>query len=334
MEDVLFHSISSLVSSIEEHRVSELLRNPKEAAESAAGAMTLTQNARLLVDIVKSWNTQIQPGEMKAFDSDVTNEVIEAIFSLLHRWLSWKSLAARLPKSHSSQSSRTKSDADKQHAREKEDWSSYLAGDPWVDADDLAAEDLMAWLVDSTQFREEADFNVGVQTCGTRPLKPVKLIPRHSTETASTSAPSESILGTSRSIASDSSSSFSYELRANKSSGDADKKDFVDCSLSRRLVPVLSLDGRSPAAKSRSRVPVSRMASAPLDASDQSNVKSSFPCLLNPILDADADLPKGDMLPAPASTWPRRTPKESSAACYCIGCLLGIDHLDHHTPQS
>jgi hypothetical protein len=333
MEDVLFDSISSLATSIEEHRVSELLRDPKGAARSAAGAAALVQNAETLVGLVKAWNSEIQCGKAKVGDNHVTSEVVEVIFSSLHRWLSWKSLAARLPKSQLARSSsKTSFGVSKQHI-DVED--SYLDGDPWQDSDDLAAEDLMMWLVEANGFREGSEIRADdkssdsavskpVQQPSVLPdsavLKPVKLTPRHSTETASTVAPSDSIPTTSRSIESDSSSSFGYR-RVCKSSEDEAKKDVLDCGV--RLVPVLSQDDRGMSSHSRPAAKAhSRISSAP---HQDVGAKKCFPGLLNPILDVDVDLPKREHFLPPASTWPRREPKASTAACHCISCLLGID---------
>lgn len=311
---MLFDSISSLAVSIEEHRVSELLRDPKGAARSAAGAAALLQNAETLVGLVKAWNVEIQSGKSKVADSQVTSEVVEVIFSSLHRWLSWKSLAARLPKS---QPARSSSSTTKQHVDAKD---SYFDGDPWGDSDDLAAEDLMMWLVEASCFREGCEIRADDKTSDSAVLKPVKITPRYSIDTASTVAPSESIPTTSRSIESDSSSSFGYGRRARKNSEDEAKKDVLDCGV--RLLPVLSQDDRAMSSHSRAAIPASRMNSTP---HQDAGAKTCFPGLLNPILDVDADLPTRELFLAPARTWPRQEPKAPTAPCHCISCLLGID---------
>jgi hypothetical protein len=361
MEDVLFDSIGSLVKSIEEHRVSELLQDPKGNVRAAAAASSLTQNADILVGIVKSLNLRNRSDEKEAADSELTSEVVETIFTSLHRWLNCRSLAARLPKLQTSRSSSIRSssrqclDASVLQGDEK-DFYSYLAGDPWEDCDDLAAEDLMAFLVEG--FREGASVRVD-KAVGPMALKSAKITPRHSTETASTIAPSEGFTPgsskslptttrsldsagmlptTNRSLDSDSCGSSSFG-RPRKSSEHEEKKDVLDCGLSvtRRVVPVISMEERRKMGHLSSRgVPVR---SAPsLGGASQSPVKKSFPGLLNPIVDVDTDASKDDKhLPAvavPCSTWPRAGPAPKPAApCYCISCLLGIDSC-RNLPES
>jgi hypothetical protein len=282
MEDFLLDSIGGLVASIEEFRVSELLRDPAGAVRSAAAADTLTQNATQLVGIVKSWNSKVQSSKMKT-DCQVTNDVVEAVFSSLHRWLNCKSLAAR----KSIRSSKPSSRSSVQQVNEKE-WSSYLSSDPWEDCDDLVAEDLTAWLVEGC--REEAPVRTD-KSGSAMALKPVTLLtPRHSTETVSTIAPSESILSsrsTNRSLGSTCSSSFSYGI-APQSNDKDDKRVVLDFFLSRELMPVVSLDDPRTPAHSSCRLPV-RVVSTPHDAADQAPVKKSCSHLLNPILDLDID---------------------------------------------
>jgi hypothetical protein len=350
MEDVLFDSISSLVKSIEEHRVSELLQDPKGNVRSAAAATTLTQNADQLVGMLKSWRrSRNQTGEEETHDGELSSEVVETVFTSLHRWLNCRSLAARLPKLHASRSSRRFDPL--VHQGDEKDGSCYLAGDPWEECDDLAAEDQMAWLVEG--FRERAAVRVD-KAVGPMALKSAKITPRHSTETVSTIAPSESLPTTTRSLDSagmlpttnrsldsDSCGSSSFG-RPRKSSEHEEKKDVLDCGLSRRVVPVITMEERRKMGQLSARgVPVRTAGtvspSFPIGASEYP-VKKSFPGLLNPIVDVDTDVSKDDMrLPAvatPASTWPRvgQAPKPA-APCYCISCLLGIDSC-RNLPES
>jgi hypothetical protein len=164
----------------------------------------------------------------------------------------------------------------------EEECSSYLSGDPWEDCDDLVAEDLTAWLAEGC--REEAAIRVDT-ACGPMALKSVTLLtPRHSTETVSTIAPSESLFtsrSTSRSLGSTCSSSLSCGIAPQSNEKD-DQRDVLDCGLSRRLVPVVSLDDPS------CQLAV-RTISTPRDSADQAPLKKSFSRLLNPILDLDAD---------------------------------------------
>jgi hypothetical protein len=300
----------------------------------------MIDNAELLVNLLKSWSSRLEAGEVKALDSESMNEVVEVIFSSLHRWLSWKSLA-RLPKSHSSRSARSVPHTD------ETDWRCYLSGDPWDDCDELAAEDLMSWLVETMDFREENATREDIQGFDT--LKSVKLAPRYSIETASTIAPSESMPATSGSIASgyrgsDCSSNCSYGRRPQKMVEDEDKKDILNCGLSRRLVPVLSHDDEGTTSQSRPRVQIPRTVAPQMDVAGQRMAKKNSPGLLNPIVDIDLDMPYAEFAPvsaypskgvpediAPASTWPKRKAKEKPAACYCISCLLGLEHHTSYT---
>jgi hypothetical protein len=76
MEAYLLDSIGGLVTSIEEFRVSEMLRDPTGTVRSAAAATTLTQNARQLVGVVKSWNSKVRSSKMIT-DCQVTSDVVE-----------------------------------------------------------------------------------------------------------------------------------------------------------------------------------------------------------------------------------------------------------------
>jgi hypothetical protein len=338
MEDVLFDSIGSLIKSIEEHRVSAIINDPKGAVRSAAAATTITQNAEQLVGIVKAINVKVRSGDMKAVDNDMTSEVVETIFSSLHRWLGQKALMARLPKSHSLRSSKSRSVSSFSDGS-RDDEKDYFAGDPWEDCDDLASEDLMTWLVEG--FREGAAVRVD-KAVGHISLKPVekvvKLTPRQtpdrlSTDTVSTIAPSESMPATNRSLDSSTMpiSNRSLDSDCSSSLSYGQQKDVLDCGatvVSRRLVPVVSQDDRRKPSHASANVkccPFSRTG----DAASQASMKKSFPGLLNPILDDSTDLPKGDMVPQvahPASTWPKgQAPKQASSSCYCISCLLGLD---------
>jgi hypothetical protein len=277
MEDYLLDSIGGLVTSIEEFRISEMLRDPTGSVRSAAAASTLTQNATQLVGVVKSWNSKVRSSKMKS-DCQVTNDVVEVVFSSLHRWLNCKSLAAR----KSIRSSKPSSNTSKQQVNEKE-WSSYLSSDPWEDCDDLIAEDLTAWLAEGCREEEEEVVRID-KFGGPMALKSVTLLtPRHSTETISTIAPSESIRSirsSNRSLDSHCSSSWSY-----KSNENDQQRDASDCGRSRRLVPVVSVDDPRTPTHSSCRLPVG-IASTPHDAADQDPFKTR---LLSPILDLDTD---------------------------------------------
>jgi len=81
----LLESVHSLLSSIEEFRMSEILHESiKDVAISGTGSVI--QNAQQLVAGIERWQ---QRGDGP--DSDAIEELVETIFNALHRWLSWKS---------------------------------------------------------------------------------------------------------------------------------------------------------------------------------------------------------------------------------------------------
>jgi hypothetical protein len=197
MEDSLYDTISGFIESIG-HRTLEIIRHPKGSVRSAAGASTFRQNAELLVRMMRSRNYKYRFGEMKPADNEMTREVLEAVFNYLYRWLTCTSLALTLPTSRLSLSrfslgSEPSLDDSTQQGNET-NWGSYLAGDPWEDCDDLAAEDMIDWFVES--FREEAE--EGAAFGADKAMTPialksvVQLSPRNSADRVSTVAPSES----------------------------------------------------------------------------------------------------------------------------------------------
>jgi len=149
MEEVSWklESAHSMLESIESFRMSEILfTTPSHITLDPS--WRVIHNAQHLIGVVERWEQRGGGPDGEAMD-----ELVEMVFNALHRWFSWKTFA-QLPKRSPPSSamslpkeSERGSCATDAEGRAKD----LLQGDPWQDADDLAAEDLLEYMADSMQ---------------------------------------------------------------------------------------------------------------------------------------------------------------------------------------
>lgn len=128
----LLESVHSLLSSIEDFRMSEVVHEP-EKHPPLSGTAAVLHNAQHLVAVIELWH-QRDDGPAH----EILEDIVEAVFNALHRWLSWKS-ASQLQHRGRWVSSETTIPA-------------AVLADPWSESDDIAAEDLLDWLADAMPY--------------------------------------------------------------------------------------------------------------------------------------------------------------------------------------
>jgi len=128
----LLESVHSLLSSIEDFRMSEVVHEP-EKHSSLSGTAAVLHNAQHLVAVIELWN-QRDDGPAH----EMLEDLVEAVFNALHRWLSWKS-ASQLQHRARWMSPETTIPA-------------AVVADSWSESDDIAAEDLLDWLADAMPY--------------------------------------------------------------------------------------------------------------------------------------------------------------------------------------
>lgn len=138
----LLDSVHALLGSIEDFRMSEISHETATVA-SLSGTAAVIHNAQHLVAIVELWQLQ----HLEDVDAQTIEELVETVFNALHRWLSWKSFV-QLPKPRKSSSASSV----KSRSCAEDTLETLLSGDPWEDCDELAAEDLLAWLADTMPY--------------------------------------------------------------------------------------------------------------------------------------------------------------------------------------
>lgn len=138
VEGALTESIRGLLRSVEDFRMLEILQGPEKAGDARRTASVI-RNAQHLVDSIdvlqQSWHCSTE----HHLDIETTEDILEAVWHALHRWLSRKQLPLKLRSSEPCTMTGERVDLE-------------LMADPWADCDELAAEDLLEWLADAVHL--------------------------------------------------------------------------------------------------------------------------------------------------------------------------------------